>query len=461
MKTTRNIGIGLVVLATAGMGIQAETISDKYGPLRAALAGKRQAAIVGAEDARFWVEEYDKVLKDPETGTDEKMALRKTHILEQARAKTLGQEAAQIRMAILNLREIPAQPAFSLAQLKEAYEGLGDLGAQGRSAWDQLLANRDSSVETLKKEFGRELAEAEAFHDDLRTEEKARQLLLNAINDKRLESSDAEFQVALKLPSVKAAVELGFGLSNKPEDLDAQAQTTLIALVGYSQFFWDHYSGLREELPESGLPSDGERNIFGVADGDVLKSEAIERNHTKSYYLSNSAREEFNGRIRAIWGTEGSIEVSCWEQDRAPDFSRACQGLATVADEALVPNRQVFKLLEDIDTLIKEEAEAARAIQGIRRRYEALLAEASDLGDKVALSSAHYNAEIWARNSDQAIASFEAAQKLLDKELAASADEGWTPNARGIAASAQIIGKMTGRFYSVVEVKKELAVLLR
>lgn len=461
MKTTRSIGFGVVALATAGMGLQAEVPADKYAPLRAALAGKQQVAIAGAEDARFWVEEYDKILNDDETATDEKMALRKTHILEQARARTLSQEAALIGAAIRSLRGMPTQSTPTLGQLREAYDGLGDLGAQGRSAWDQLLSDRAASVEALKKEFAEELVEAEARHADLNTLERANRLLLDAINNRRLEASDVEFQVALKLPAIKSAVELGFGISNKPDDLDAQAQTTLIALVGYSQFFWDHYSGVRTELPEGGLPADRKRNIFGVADGEILKSEAIEQNERKFYYLSNSAREEFNGRIRAIWGTEGSIEVSRWDQDRAADFSRACQGLATLADEALLPNQHLFDLLEEIDTLIKQQAEAARVIRDVHNRYEALLAEASELGDRAALSSAHYNAEIWAKNSKQAIASFEAAQQLLDQELAASAEEEWTPNPRAIAASAQIIGREHSRFHSVVEVKKELAVLLR
>jgi hypothetical protein len=461
MKLKRIIGIGVVALATAGTSLQAEVIPDKFAPLRTALAREKQETIVGAEDAQFWAEEYEKILADPETDTQERLALRKTLIQEQARAKRLRRQAAQIQATIQSLRRIPDQDAFTLTQLNDAYQGLGDLGARGRAAWDQLLANRDALVETIKMEFEAALAESTALYEDLETAERANQLLLDAIDTNRLEATDAEFHVALKLPSIKSAVKLGFGISGKTQDRKVQAQTTLVALIGYSQYFWDHYAGVRDELGEKGVPSDRTRNIFGVADGGVLTSDAIAENQSNFYFLSDGAKENFNRKIQAIWGSEGNIAVSRWDQNRAPRFARACRGLATPTEQALVPNQQVFELLAGIDTLIEERKEAAWAIQEVRAKYEILLAEAKNFGDKVALSSAHYNAEIWARNSKQSIARFEAAHQLIETELAGSANEDWTPNAKGIAASAQVLSKTHNRFHSVLEVKKELAVLLQ
>jgi len=447
-------------MATAGTVLQAEGLPGKYAPLKVALSGKLQEAIAEAQDARFWVEEYGKVLEDPDVDTDEKLALRKTHILEQARAKKMGHQAVSIRAAIQSLGSMPEGSGPSLDQLKEAYKGLDDLGAQGRDAWDQLLADRDESVDSLRQEFAAALAEAEGLHDELRTEEKATQLLLDAIDHRRISATDGEFHVALKLPSIKSAAEFGFGFAIKPEDRNAQAQTTLIALIGYSQFFWDHHSGAREKMGEGDQPADRERNIFGVVNGEVLKSQAIEKNERQNYFLSTAAKENFNRRIRAIWGAEESIAVSRWNEERAKDFYTACESLATDSEKALDPNRVLFDLLDEIDTMIGEEMAAVRAIQMVRMKYEGRLVEAAELGDRAALSSAHYNAEIWARDSSQAIASFEAAHRLLDKELAASETEDWKPNAGGISASARIISKAHDRFRAMVAVKRELAVLL-
>ena len=448
-------------MAMVGTGLQAEVLRDKYAPLGTALAGKMQVAVEEAKDARFWVEEYGKVLEHPETDSDEKMALRKTHILEQARARSMSQQAVQLREAIRSLRGLPEQPGPSVDQVREAYKGLDDLGAEGRSAWDQLLADRAASVEDLTEEFADALAEAEARHAELGTGERATQLLLDAGNHKRISATDAEFRVALRLPSLRSAAEFGFETFAKPEDRTARAQTTLIALVGYSRFFWDHYAGVRDSLGEGGLPDERRRNIFGVADGAVIKSRAIDRNERRTYFLSDYAKEKFNRRIRAIWGSEGGIAVSSWNEERAPDFFRACEGLASVTEGALIPNQELFKLLNEIDVMIEEELEAVRAIKLVRVRYESLLADASKLGDRAALSSAHYNAEIWAKDSKQAITGFDAAHQVLDRELAGSAREDWTPNTRGIAASCQLIGRMHSRFDSVLAVKKELAMLLR
>jgi hypothetical protein len=460
MKTIRNWAIGAFAMATAGTVIQAEILPGKYAPLSTALSGKLHEAVAEAKDARFWVEEYGKVLEDPDVDTDEKMALRKTHILEQAKAKKMGQQAVALRAAIQGLNTMPAGSAPSLDELKEAYKGLDDLGAKGRDAWDQLLAERDESVESLREEFAAALGAAQTKHYELRTKERATQLLLDAIDHRRISSSDNEFRAALKLPSLQSAAEFGFGFSVEPDDREMQAQTTLIALVGYSQYFWDHYTGAREKMGEGDQPSDRDRNIFGVVGGDLLGSEAIEKNERLNYFLSTAAKENFNRRLRVIWGADECIEVAKWNEERAKDFSQACEGLSVGSGKSLVPSKVPFELLNRIDAMIEEEMAAVRVIQGVQVRYESLLKEAGQLGDRVALSSAHYNAEIWAKDSRQALASFEAAQQLLDKELAASGTETWKLNARGIAASARIIGKMHSRYHAMVAVKKELAVLL-
>ena len=97
------------------------------------------------------------------------------------------------------------------------------------------------------------------------------------------------------------ALTLAFWMS-----IDALALTALafIALIGYSQFYWDHHSGAREGLGEDQVPSDQTRNIFGVADGGVLTSSAIARNDSSVYYLSASARAAFNRMLSAIWGDD-------------------------------------------------------------------------------------------------------------------------------------------------------------
>ncbi len=405
MKHSRIIGLGAIGLALAATGIcvRADVTPDKYAPLRVALAGKKQEALVGAEDAQFWVEEYAKFLKDPATGTDEKPALRKTLILEQARQRKLQSRATQLQAAIRNLRHSPNDEGFTLEALRAVYQDLGEFGARGRAAWDQLLEDRDASIEALQKEYREALVEATLHLEGLKTAESANEHLLEAINPNLRKATNAEFHVSLKLLSIRSAIELGFGIASKPQDPNVQAQTTLIALIAYSQFFWDHYAGVRNELGERGKPSDRSRNIFGVADGGVLMSDAIVKNQSNMYYLSDRAKEKFNGKIRAIWGSEGSIDVWRWDQGRAKNFYRACK----------------------------------------------------------ALSSAHYNAEIWARNSEQTIAGFEAANKLLDEELDKSANEDWTPHTAGIIASTQALRNCYRRSNAVHKVKGELAELLR
>ncbi|MDP6207940.1 MAG: hypothetical protein QGG01_06520, partial [Roseibacillus sp.] len=76
------------------------------------------------------------------------------------------------------------------------------------------------------------------------------------------------------------------------------------------------------------------------------------------------------------------------------------------------------------------------------------------------LSSAHYNAEIWSRESKQLLRGFEKSTTLLSQQLKASSESNWIPDARGISESALIISKAQKRFYAVRKVKSELKKLL-
>ena len=51
-----------------------------------------------------------------------------------------------------------------------------------------------------------------------------------------------------------------------PKDSKRQAQTTLLALIAYSHYFWDHYNGSRALLDE-------EEGLSDVDDGDWDDSE--------------------------------------------------------------------------------------------------------------------------------------------------------------------------------------------
>jgi hypothetical protein len=245
-----------------------------------------------------------------------------------------------------------------------------------------------------------------------------------------------------------------------PEGEDAKAQIVLLALIGYSQYFWDHASGAREELPESDWPSDVKRNIFGVPDGCVLLSDAIAESRSTIYYLSDVAKESFNGRIDSIWGAAGSVRVSWWNQDGSKNFARACETLCTRGERALAPDRQPFDLLAEIDRLIEERESAAKVIDGIEVRFNEDLAAALNFGERARLSSAHYNARIWDKDSKPTLARFEAARALLTSQLTASAAGEWTPDPKGISTSVTALKQIYRRFHSVREVKTELVALL-
>lgn len=462
MKSLRIIGLGImaVVAATAGSGIRAENSRDKYAPLRAALAVKERTAIMEAEETLILSAKYDRFLKDPETEREDKPALREKLIQQEALCRKLRKQAARFRAAMVDLKSVPDEGELTLSALKDAHEGLGALGSKGTSAWEDLLAQRDVACAALEKGYAEDLAQATAAYERLDTAARANQYLLGAIDFRRNDSTDVEFHVSTRLPRVSSAVQLGFGLYGKPQDDNMKSQITLLALIGYSQFFWDYRSGVREQLSESELPADSRRNIFGVTDGGVLMSDAITVSCSNIYYLSDETKKKFNGRIKAIWGSEGSVAVSWWNQNSARSFYRACEALSTPTEQACVPNPQIFELLEVIDGLIEEQERAAEAIELIHSRFHQDLAEARDFGEKVKLSSTPFNAVLWAKDADQTITRFEAAYALLDKQLAASAKDDWNPDPMGMSASVQTLRTIRGRFHSVLEVKDELAVLL-
>ena len=161
-----------------------------------------------------------------------------------------------------------------------------------------------------------------------------------------------------------------------------------------------------------------------------------------------------------IWSEE-AVTVTTWNQKYDAQFARACNTLATVSDGHLVPNPQVFALLEKIELLLNELDLLHKSIKQLESTYEQQLAKAKQFGDEARLSSAHYNAEIWSRESKALIRGFETSTALLSREMAASSGSSWNPDARGISRSALIIAKAQKRFYAVGKVKTELRKLLK
>ena len=460
MKFSRNLELGMgLALATIGFSTSSTMAEGKYAPLVDALVEKKQEALLNAEEAQLLAEGYQEFLEDSDTDALDRPGLRKSLLQERTRYKLERAQAARLQVAQRNISRVPEDRHVTLPALKSAYQDLDVLGARGKAAWDQVLSDRATFLETLEADYRERLDESQVALSDLNTTERANQILLDAINTDRAGSTRVEFFVALKLPSIKSTVELGFGITDKPKDLNRQAQASLIALIGYSQFFWDHYSDARTLLTEDELPSDRKRNIFGVPNGAILTSEAISHNQSHYYYLSNVAKERFNDKLHAIWGND-TLTVNTWNQKYSDRFSRACHALATTTEDALLPNQQVFELLEQIETLIAEQEQATDLIEEMRSNYQNQLAEAKQFSDEALLSSASYNAELWARESKELISSFEAAEKLLAKELTACSEEDWKPKARGITASSQNIEKAQKRLYAVRKVKLELSTLL-
>lgn len=452
-------GIAALALAIFAFSPSPLLAEAKFVPLIDALDAEKRAALVEAEEAQLLIEGYKEFLADPEVDAEERPALRKNMITERARYKQKISQAGSLQVAIRDLRIVPVDRHVTLASLKEVYTELDILAAQGKAAWDKVLANRKGFGNDLELEYQENLLAATSAHEALDTENSITQKLLDATNSSLGGSTDPEFFVALKLPAIKSAVELGFRISNKTKDKKRNAQTTLIALVAYSQYFWDHYSGARTLLTQDEFPTDRRRNIFGVPNGEVLTSKAIAYNQSHYYYLAPAARERFNAKLRTVWG-DGAPMVTSWNQKYDTQFNRACDALATVTEEVLRPNKQVFTLLEEIELLIAAEVEAQRNIAVIHANYEAQQSEAKQFGNEAMLSSLAYNAQIWSRESKGLLKGFEKGHALLAKELAASGEGDWIPNAKGISTSSKTIRLAQKRFYSVRKVKQELKSLL-
>ncbi|MCH2064165.1 MAG: hypothetical protein MK194_10625 [Roseibacillus sp.] len=432
---------------------------SNYRPLIESLNNKKRHALSEAEEAQLLIAGYQEFLADPELNSDERPELRKSLIKERARYKEHRAQAGRIQVAIRELQRLPNDQHVTLSSLQEAYTGLDLLATRGKAAWDEVLENRERFVKNLEREHEEHMRNAQSALRKLDAKEQTTRLLLNAVNPDVRDSSDGEFFVALKLPAIRSAVERGFRITSDPKDPKRQAQTTLIALIAYSQYFWDHYGGARTLLTEEEFPSDRRRNIFGVPDGKVLASDMISHNNSHFYYLAPKARESFNARLEMIWNEE-AVTVTTWNQKYDGQFVQACKGLATVSDEYLVPNPQVFALLEKIELLLNELDSVHKSIEHLDSSYEQQLAKAKQFGEEARLSSAHYNAEIWSRESKQLLRGFEKSTTLLSQQLKASSESAWNPNARGISTSALIIAKAQKRFYAVRKVKTELRKLL-
>ena len=451
--------LAVATICALGALLAPTASADDYQPLLAALDEKKRMTLAEAQEAQLLIAGYEEFLADPELASEERPELRRSLIKERARYKLRRAQAGRIQVAVQELRRVPIDEHVTIASLREVYSGLDVLATQGKAAWDEVLANRNGFVNDLEREYKEQRRKAQSTLRDMNVEEQATQFLVEAINPDNGTSTDAEFFVALKLPAVKAAVERGFRITPDPKDPRRQAQTTLLALIAYSQFFWDHYGGERALFTEEELPSDRRRNIFGVPDGKVLTSGVISSNNSHFYDLAPEARDRFNARLKSIWGDE-AVAVATWNQKYDEPFAQACRALATMSDEYLVPNQEVFTLLEKIELLLNELELVTKTIARLDSSYQDQLTKAKQFGDKARLSTTHYNAQIWSREAERLLRGFEQGTALLDHQLKASAAANWTPDARGISESSLVIAKAQKRFYAVRKVKRELRELL-
>ena len=457
--TSCTAGITAALILFLSFSMAGAAPEGNYRQLLEALKQKKIHALSEAEEAQLLISGYQEFLEDPELNSEERPELRKSLIKERARYKQHRSQAGRIQVALQELQRLPHDEHVTLSSLKEVYAGLDLLAARGKVAWEEVLTTRNKFVRNLEREHEEHLRNAQNTLRELNVEKQATQLLLGAVDPNVGGSSDAEFFVALKLPAIRSAIERGFRIAADPKDSKRQAQTTLLALIAYSHYFWDHYNGSRALLDKEEYPSDRQRNIFGIPDGKVLTSDMVTHNNSHFYYLSPKARERFNARLEMIWG-EDALSVTTWNQKYDEQFAKACKALATVTDEYLVPNQQVFALLEKAELLLNELDLVHKAIKQVDSNYELQLVKAKQFGDEARLSSAHYNAEIWSRESEQLLRGFEKGTSLLARQLKDSAGETWIPDARGISESALVIAKAQKRFYAVRKVKEELRKLL-
>ena len=470
MKFPRKTGFACPVAALTtiilGAGpARAEADFEKYAPLKEALIAKKLEVLIESEEAGAMVAAYRDFLRDPDVDPKEKRALRKELVAERIRHDKLQEQVEHLRNTIRTLRHLPNDEGFTLTALRAGHEDLAWLGAKGRTAWEQLLSDREQSIEALANDYKLVVAEAETRLKELNTVGRANEILFNAIDSRRIDASAEEFRLALKLPRIKTAVELGFGIRNQTDNPEIEAQTTLIALIGYSQFFWDHSGGEGAQSATISPTRDARRNIFGVANGEVLTSDAIIENRSSLYYLSHEAREKFNDKIRGIWGPQAAVDVKRWDQRYARSFHHACKTLSTTTDSTttdstLVPNPMAIELLGELELLIENKRQAEEELELIHAGYQKRMAQARQFGDEARLSSVQFKATSWAKEASSIIARAESARRLLDEQLAASAREGWVPDTKGIEAGVQALRNAHRRLQSVLAVKVELTDLL-
>jgi hypothetical protein len=430
-----------------------------YTTLIEALQTKNREASTIIEEAGLLMQGYQEYLDDPEVDAIEKPPLRKA-FLKQKALLTLNQgEIKRIKGAMLGLRRLQKNGSVDPTLFKGSYEGLEELAKQAGRAWEEILSDRKQFQADLLSEYQTTLIAAEGKLQDLKTRENVSKRLLDSVNSRRAGSENGEFELALKLPYLKMATARGFGIVYKREDEERHAQLILVALTGYSNFFWDHFDG--DLAVGEKAPLDRNRNIFGIPDGRILKSHAISHNESNYYHLSDDARNRFNSRVRKVWGP-GSLQVKTWNQLYSDSFKQACQKLTLSTEEGgAKPNETMISLIKEIDELLKLDDEARQAIAMIHAQNQLKLSEAEAFGEDVWLSTAAYNAAIWSTESKKLLPDFVRAGVRLARQNELCILPGWKPDTHGIQTSVRAIDQATQRYPSIVKVRRDLEGYLR
>jgi hypothetical protein len=437
-----------------GLTTSASQAQADYTTLIEALQTKNRQATILLEEADLLMQGYQDYLDDPEIEATEKPALRKA-LLKQKTRQTLSQsEIKQIKGAMRDLRRLQKNGSVDPTGFRSSYEGLEELAKQAHGAWEEILSIRKQLQSDLLSEYQTKLIVAEGILQDLKTQENVSKRLLDSVNSRRAGSDNGEFELALKLPYLKMATARGFGISYQREDEERHAQLILVALTAYSNYFWDHFDGSRAAGGKA--PSDRDRNIFGIPDGRILMSHAISHNESNYYHLSDDTRIRFNSRVRKVWGS-GSLQVKTWNQNYSNPFKQACQKLTLSAKEGGVqPNETIISLIKEIDELLKIDDDARQAITQIHSQHQLKLSEAEAFGENVWLSTAAYNAAIWASESKELLPWFNLAGVRLAKQSELCSLPDWKPDTHGIQMSVRAINQASQRYPSVVKVRRDI-----
>lgn len=437
-----------------GLATSASHAQADYATLIEALQTKNRQAVILLEEGDLLMQGYQDYLDDPEIEAIEKPALRKALLKQRARQTLSQNEIKQIKSAMRDLRRLQKNGSVDPTGLRSSYEGLEELAKQAHAAWEKILSIRKQLKSDLLSEFQTKLIVAEGILQDLKTQENVSKLLLDSVNSRRAGSGNGDFEIALKLPYLKMATARGFGISYQREDEERHAQLILVALTAYSNYFWDHFHG--SGAAGGKTPSDRDRNIFGIPDGRILMSHAISHNESNYYHLSDDTRIRFNSRVRKVWGS-GSLQVEIWNQNYSNPFKQACQKLTTSAKEGgLQPNETIISLIKEIDELLKIDDDARQAITQIHSQYQLKFSKAKAFGENVWLSTAAYNAAIWASESKELLPLFNLAGVRLAKQSELCILQDWTPDTHGIQMSVRAINQVSQRYPSVVKVRRDI-----